>query len=201
MIEWVSSWAEQIVLAIIIVSILELILPNNKNKKYVKMVLGIYVLFSILSPIFKDTQTISVEGFVDEQLENVNMQTNTNIDQSSMDKRLQELYIDALEKDIQSKVEEQGYSVFSCNVSAILDEENLNKGIQKIQMVVGRQKQEKEQSKIKNVNTIDIQVGINKYVKEKENEKIDNSKEIKKIVEMLSKTYEVNQNQISITME
>ena len=37
MINFLSSWAEQVILAVIIATILELILPNSKNKKYVQM--------------------------------------------------------------------------------------------------------------------------------------------------------------------
>ena len=40
MINFLSSWAEQVILAVIIATILELILPNSKNKKYVQMVIG-----------------------------------------------------------------------------------------------------------------------------------------------------------------
>ena len=54
MIEFMSSWAEQIVLAVIVATIIELILPKNKNKKYIQMVIGIYVLFNIISPIYLD---------------------------------------------------------------------------------------------------------------------------------------------------
>ena len=33
MINFLSTWAEQIIIAVIIATIIELILPNNKNKK------------------------------------------------------------------------------------------------------------------------------------------------------------------------
>ena len=48
MISFISSWAEQIVLAVVVATIIELILPKNKNKKYIQMVIGVYVLFNIL---------------------------------------------------------------------------------------------------------------------------------------------------------
>ena len=56
MISFLSSWAEQVILAVIIATILELILPNSKNKKYVQMVIGVYVLFNIISPIIKNKE-------------------------------------------------------------------------------------------------------------------------------------------------
>ena len=62
MIQFLSSWAEQIVLAVIIATIIELILPQNKNKKYIQMVIGIYVLFNIISPIIKNKDTILTVG-------------------------------------------------------------------------------------------------------------------------------------------
>ena len=54
MIEFISSWAEQIVLAVIVATIIELILTKNKNKKYIQMVIGVYVLFNIISPIINN---------------------------------------------------------------------------------------------------------------------------------------------------
>ena len=63
MIEFISSWAEQIVLAVIVATIIELILPKNKNKKYIQMVIGVYVLFNIISPIIKNKEKISVKEY------------------------------------------------------------------------------------------------------------------------------------------
>ena len=47
MLDVITDWAKNICLALILISILEMLLPNNKTKKYVKMVMGIYLLFSI----------------------------------------------------------------------------------------------------------------------------------------------------------
>lgn len=47
----ISSWAQGVIIAVIIGSIIQMLLPENKNKKYIKVVIGIYILFSILSPV------------------------------------------------------------------------------------------------------------------------------------------------------
>ena len=39
MIDFLSNWAEQLVVAVIIATIIEMILPNNNNKKYIKIVI------------------------------------------------------------------------------------------------------------------------------------------------------------------
>lgn len=54
MIEFLSSWAKGLGVAIVVVSILEMILPNNKTKKYIRMVMGIYIIFNIISPFIEN---------------------------------------------------------------------------------------------------------------------------------------------------
>ena len=43
MIDFIKQWENQIIVAIIIATIFEMILPNSNNKKYIKMIIGIYV--------------------------------------------------------------------------------------------------------------------------------------------------------------
>ena len=54
MIEILSSWAKGLGITIVIVSIFEMLLPNNRTKKYIRMVLGVYVIFNIVSPLIKN---------------------------------------------------------------------------------------------------------------------------------------------------
>ena len=51
MVEFLSSWAGNITVSVIIATIIEMILPEGKNRKYIKTVIGVYILFIILSPI------------------------------------------------------------------------------------------------------------------------------------------------------
>ena len=114
MIDFLSSWAKTLSLSVIIVSILEMLLPNNKTKKYIRMVMGIYILFNIVSPFMKSVQASSVENFSFENYtNNITVQTKNN--QSSIDKRLEQLYIEQLEKDIKTKITNKGYDVIKCD--------------------------------------------------------------------------------------
>ena len=51
MISKINIWAQGIVIATIIATVIQLILPENKNKKYIKIVVGIYILFCIIHPV------------------------------------------------------------------------------------------------------------------------------------------------------
>ena len=114
MIQFLSSWAEQIVLAVIIATIIELILPQNRNKKYIQMVIGIYILFNIISPIIKNKDTILTSG--DYDLEKYESSSNYTIDQSSMDERIEKIYLEELENTTISKFQIAGIEVEKCNV-------------------------------------------------------------------------------------
>ena len=48
LINWITNWAEGIIVAVIIGTIIEMILPNGKSKKYIKVVIGIYILNMII---------------------------------------------------------------------------------------------------------------------------------------------------------
>ena len=59
MINFLSSWVKNLSLALIVVSILEMLLPNNKTKKYIKMVMGLYILFSIIAPFVNNSNVLN----------------------------------------------------------------------------------------------------------------------------------------------
>ena len=46
---WISNWIQGIIIAVIIGTIIEMLLPEGNCKKYVKVVIGVYILFSIIS--------------------------------------------------------------------------------------------------------------------------------------------------------
>ena len=152
MIEFLSSWAKSLGLTIVVVSILEMLLPNNKNKKYIRMVMGIYVIFTMISPVINNKDVFDLNNINIEEYGTV--QASTNVDQTSMDKRIEELYMQELEKDITKKIQEKGYKVLSCKVKAqILGEENESK-ISKIKLNLEKvqENNSEENNKLKNQN-------------------------------------------------
>ena len=137
MINFMSSWAEQIVLAVIVATIIEMILPKNKNKKYIQMVIGVYVLFNIISPIIKNKDNFSIEKY---DIENYQNKTQYEVDQTSMDKRLEKIYLEELEEIVISKFEENDCEVIKCKIDAELDSTKKNAGIHSITVKVKGEK-------------------------------------------------------------
>ena len=145
MISFLSSWAEQVILAVIIATILEFILPNSKNKKYVQMVIGVYVLFNIISPIIKNKEKLV---FSEIDLDKY-ITTSTKVEQSAMDARLEKIYLDELENNIKSKFKNAGIEIIKCTIDAELDTTKKNAGIHSIDLKVKNVDDEQKVSKIK----------------------------------------------------
>ena len=119
MINFLSSWVKNLCLALIVVSILEMLLPNNKTKKYVKMVMGLYILFSIIEPFIENSNELkfNVEDLYNQYSVETSAESES-VNQKSMDSRLDELYKQKLENDIVQKLNEEGYVVEDCDVKA-----------------------------------------------------------------------------------
>ena len=215
MIEFLSTWAKSLGLAIIVISILEMLLPNNKTKKYVRMIFGVYILFTIISPFIKnkDILDVSTDDFNTYIYDNTSNQVEDN--QTSMNSRIEEIYIEELEKDITKKIEDLGYQVITCNVYATLSSKNEENYIEEIVLTVEKSKeqetkennQQQEESiedklveeiqKIKPVNTTIGEISRNDKEKKNSEQNISNQ-DIQKIKKFLKEEYGVEERCLKI---
>lgn len=202
MIDFLSSWAKTLALSVVIVSILEMLLPNNKTKKYIRMVMGIYILFNIVSPFIKSVQASDIEDFNIEDYTN-NISINSTAKQTSMDKRLQELYIEQLENDIKTKVTNKGYDVNTCKVDAVISGNENEAGIKKIVLKIEKNesnlKEENENVEEKIVNEVQKikKVNISNKNQEDNNKKITDA-DISNLKNFLKEEYGVDEKCLKI---
>lgn len=210
MIDFLSTWAKSLGLSIIVISILEMILPNNKTKKYVKMIFGIYIIFNIISPFIKNKDILDVSTY--DFNEYGNYTTNqSNLNESSMNTKIEEIYIEELEKDITEKINELGYNVTTCNVYATLSSKNEESYIEQIELKVekGEEKQENQDEeetfenklvseiqKIKPVNTTITK--NNQSNNQDENQNSINMSDVQKIKKFLIEEYGVDEKCLKI---
>lgn len=211
MIEFLSSWSKELGVTIVIVSILEMLLPNNKIKKYIKMVLGVYVIFNIISPIIQNKEIFDLDEL---DLSDYQTTETSAIDQTSMDERIEELYIQELEKDVTKKVKEMGYEVTKCKVEAQISDKEEDTKISKIKLKIekSQEKQEEEEKddstedkivsqiqKIKKVDTtVEIEKNEEKTQNEKENKTAITKVDIQNVKKFLIEEYGVNEKCLEI---
>ena len=207
MIEFLSTWAKNLGLAIIVISILEMLLPNNRTKKYVRMIFGIYIIFNIISPFINNKDILDVSSYDFNEYIGDYTSNQTNEKQSSIDDKIEEIYIEELEKDIKTKIEELGYKVESCNVYATLSSKNKENYIEEIVLIVEKREENEAETienklveEIQKIKPVDTTIGkINIEEKEEENNKknISNS-DIQNIKKFLKEEYGVDETCLKI---
>ena len=66
--ENLNNWCESLIISVILVLLIELLVENNKNKKYIQVITGIFIMFVTLNPFIEllnnndfDTDFLKIE--------------------------------------------------------------------------------------------------------------------------------------------
>ena len=194
MITWFNSWAQGIILAVIIVTILEMILPEGKNKKYIKIVMGVYMTFTIISPIISKVTGSNFDIDVSKYqalIEGNNVQS-TNSAQNINNQSIENLYLNTIKTDIKDVLNKEGYEGKKVDITANINVEEEKADIYKINIEATKKAND---NSIKKVNKIVI--GNDTENNEEESNTLSNS-EIKKLKKTLADKYEIEEEKIYI---
>lgn len=95
-----KAWCENILVAVMISTLIEMLLPEGKSQKYIRVVIGIYIIFTILQPVLKLTNTsISLQNVISElEPEESNIGNIKNIEKEQKD------YIKEIEENLKKEV-------------------------------------------------------------------------------------------------
>lgn len=206
--EFLNSWLQGIIIAVIISTIIEMLLPNGNSKKYIKVILGVYLVFNIITPVvnkfFKSDFELSSIFNIEEYMKKIDTYdvSSKNIDMNkSNEDSIKQIYISNLKKDMKSKLEERGFWVKQIQVDI---ENNQSYLINNISLSLEKKEDENVKEKsidnrvvINEIEKVEIQVGDKKDVELKEKSNIT-EKEIKEIKQYLISVYEVKEKQINI---
>lgn len=208
MITFLKSWANQIIVAVIIATIFEMLLPNGNNKKYIKMIIGLYVLFTIIQPIITkvtgnniDISDFNYKKYFDEDV----LESSSQNFEDNNSKLIEQAYIDNIKSDIKTKLKQKGYEVISCNVNIINSVNEEKYGIieninLKIKKVSDEEKSTEETSNIIKVENVDINISnsSNNNTNNTEEKSNISEKEKTEIIEYLANEYSINKKDIVI---
>lgn len=197
MIDFIKTWANQIIVAVIIATIFEMLLPNGNNKKYIKMIIGIYVLFTMIQPIASKltgkelTISTNYEKYFDEDI----LETSSKDFEDSNSKLIEQAYIDNIKSDVQAKIEQKGYKLTSCEIDIITNENEENYGaIENIVLKIQKKEETEGTSNMIEIEKVEINVNDNVVVEESN---ITN-KEKKEIIAYLAEEYSIDKSKIVI---
>lgn len=196
---WVSNWIQGIIVAVIISTIIEMILPEGNCKKYIKVVIGVYILFSIVSPVitkitgnnFSVTNILDLNEYMQASSSNINQNLNEN-----QEKQIRSVYEANLKNDIKEKIKSKGYE--TVNISLNIENDN-QYTLNNINITLRKNKVSKETTNIvQTVNEIEIQIKNSETEINTENLEEISIKEKNELKQYLSSVYEIDEKNISI---
>ena len=196
MIEFLSSWAQGIIVAVIIATLIEMILPNSSSKKYVKVVIGMYILFTIVSPIIKKVggKDINLDTINREKYEQQISKSDNTISRKFEDnnaRSIKDIYVSNLKADISAKLKEKGYEIDTSDIQ-IKDDENYT--IEKITLKLIKMEQKQGKNNEIVINTVEIGNTISQ--KDSKTLSDDDKQEVK---DYISETYDIDKKNINIS--
>lgn len=126
-ISFLSSWLKDIVVLFILITIAELIMPNGSMKKYINLIIGLLIIFTIISPIVK---LMKFDFNLDEAV--INYSKFDEIDSREIlefhdqqEKQIERMFKDKISGEVKKLIEDKSsYTVDSINVNILLEEEN-----------------------------------------------------------------------------
>ena len=200
MIDWISTWAQSIIIAVIIATIIEMILPSGSSKKYIKVVTGVYILFTIISPVITKftgktlavSDILELDSYVNEIKQKEVLQ---NLLAENNSSSIKDIYTANLKNDIKNKLKQKGYSANNI-VLTVGDDKNY--ALNKIEIDIEKIKEAKQEvNEIEAVNKINITIS-NTVVENNNNKSSISDKEKEKIKQYLSSVYEIDEKDILV---
>ncbi len=121
---FIREWLKDIVVLFVIISLVELTIPKGNMKRYVDFIIGIVIVFTVISPF---TKMFNFDINLDKEIEafSNNIVTKEGVIEKQ-NKKIEEIFKNNLAKDIKKIVSENtNYKVKDITVVTIPDEQNL----------------------------------------------------------------------------
>lgn len=211
---WIGDWIQGIIIAVIISTIIEMILPEGTSKKYIKVVIGVYILFSMISPVinkvtgkdFRVSDIFDLDEYIEVSKNGETMKKN--LEDQNQDS-IKEIYISSLKNDIKEKIENKEYEV---NYVQVEVENNDSYTLKKIKLTISKSKEidksnkennTEDQNTINAVQKVEVSIGNTQNISKENTSKSNNKQDIssqdkKELKSYLSNVYEISIKNIFI---
>ena len=190
----ISMWAQGIIIAIIVGSIIQMLLPENKNKKYIKVIIGVYILFCIISPVIgKDLKFNELELDKYMNIEQINEEEENSI----YDENIKQTFKNKIILNIQSQLKARGYE--SNNIQIDINDECKILKIKITEIIEYKENNTNQENKISNIsiNKIDTSSDKKEDIEDKKAYGIATSDK-NSIIDYLIENYQIDKKNIII---
>jgi stage III sporulation protein AF len=196
-VDFIRTWIIDIVIMFIFISIIELVLPNGNMKKYINMIVGLLIIFTIINPFIK---LFNIDLNLDKAVFNQISQQDIAINENkefllNQEKQVAMLYEEKIRREIIELVEvNTTFKISEMNIDINTDEDNYG-NIALLELVI-EEKQEiiEDKNKIVIKEVKPVIIG-EKSVRKKDYKEFDNDEEIK---ELISQKYNLEKENILV---
>ena len=200
MLEWFRSWATGIVIAVIIATIIEMILPNSTSKKYIKIIIGIFIVYTIISPVIGSFKGEDLNNYikVENYIQSNSNALKTNEVSDNAQSSIKKIYAQNLQNDLKIKLKETGYISNNINISISNDDKyNIERIDIKVDEKVTNSNQDEKQVKtiVDNIKAIKIKVKKD----DSQNNAIITENDKNEIKEYIKQIYQIDLNNINVS--
>jgi stage III sporulation protein AF len=200
MLEWFRSWATGIVIAVIIATIIEMILPNSTSKKYIKIIIGIFIVYTIISPVIGSFKGEDLNNYikVENYIQSNSNALKTNEVSDNAQSSIKKIYAQNLQNDLKTKLKEKGYISNNINISISNDDKyNIERIDIKVDEKVTNSNQDEKQVKtiVDNIKAIKIKVKKD----DSQNNAIITENDKNEIKEYIKQIYQIDLNNINVS--
>ena len=198
MIKFINSWAQGIILAVIIATIIEIILPEGKNKKYVKTVIGVYILFTIIYPLINKFTKTNINTLIENTTKQMSTYQENNSLKIDTDKYIESTYKKKIEEDIRKRANEKNLNITLLNVYIETEDENRYGMLNSLVMKVEKNETSKKNNDVNQIKEINISKNVqnNEIIENKD--KTVTEKEVNEFKEYINVTYYLEKEKIHI---
>ena len=198
MIKFINSWAQGIILAVIIATIIEIILPEGKNKKYVKTVIGVYILFTIIYPLINKFTKTNINTLIENTTKQMSTYQENNSLKIDTDKYIESTYKKKIEEDIRKRANENNLNITLLNVYIETEDENRYGMLNSLVMKVEKIETSKKNNNVNQIKEINISKNVQNNEMIENKDKTVTEKEINEFKEYINATYYLEKEKIHI---
>lgn len=192
-VNFISSWLKDIVVLFILISIASLIMPKGNMKKYIDLVIGLLIIFTIINPF---TKLIKMDFDLSESVFNYSKageySNMSNEDFSThQEKQIESVYKDKIKSELIQLIEGGSkYKVVDISIDLIKDIEKYGQ-IDFLNIIIADEEINKDDIYIKKVEPIDINI-------ERKEKSIDDKNQYKDLKKIIEDKYTIPKDKINI---
>ena len=194
-VNFISSWLKDIVVLFILISIAELVMPKGNMKRYIDLIIGFLIIFTIITPFAK---IIKKDFSFDETVFNYSNSSNfierdDERFQIEQEKQIERLYKEKIKNEIIKLVEEESLYTVHDVLVGLMEEEDLYGEILYLEIILIEKDEVIKENKvaIEKVEIVDINKELPSNIQEDQNDYIQLNK-------LIASKYDVDKDKISI---